>query len=428
MTVGGTSTQQTIQLCPTCGATLVVQPHYVTWCQHCGWNIKPHVAVEKGFFAKLYAAQGQKTSEKLLTKMETMEQLRPQLSLSKTLAFFGAGIVHLVTLVCLTLGNFILINGWPNIVAIAGALFLLGVAWVLRPQFAQLEDDEVILSRSEFPQIYRMTDAVAAVLHARPLDGIIINHEFNASFGRYGVRRRRILHLGLPLWSILAPDEKISLIGHELAHSVNGDSTRGFFVGSAINALITWSVILRPDQIWDSNDGIRGLFAIPLNLILLGVAQIAWLAGYGLVHLLWRDKQRAEYLADYLASTVSGTTAMLRMLDKLHLAATCHFAMQRIALGNNRTISMFSALTDHVQHIPEQERERLRRVQLLEGSRLDTTHPPTPYRIRFLQTHSITTSQVELSKAENSAIDAELTRLHEKIQRHIVSQMTSFGT
>ena len=36
---------------------------------------------------------------------------------------------------------------------------------------------------------------------------------------------------------MLPPQPRAALIAHELAHARNGDSTRGFFVGSALNAL-----------------------------------------------------------------------------------------------------------------------------------------------------------------------------------------------
>jgi len=48
---------------------------------------------------------------------------------------------------------------------------------------------------------------------------------------------------------------------------------------------------------------------IPWNLLQLGIAQLIWLSILALSHLLYRDSQRAEYLADYLAATVSGTEA-----------------------------------------------------------------------------------------------------------------------
>ena len=44
-----------------------------------------------------------------------------------------------------------------------------------------------------------------------------------------------------------------------------------------------------------------------------------------LVHLLWHDKQRSEYFADYLAATIAGTVATEALLSKStleeHLAA-----------------------------------------------------------------------------------------------------------
>ena len=46
-----------------------------------------------------------------------------------------------------------------------------------------------------------------------------------------------MLFIGLPLFAILDDAERVSVLGHELAHGVNGDPTRGFVVGTA---MISW--------------------------------------------------------------------------------------------------------------------------------------------------------------------------------------------
>lgn len=410
--------------CPTCAADVAADPRFVAWCAACGWNIIPHQPEAEGTLSRLYAALGRRSSQKLLSRMQGLNQLRPRQTASSLAAWLIAAVVHMVSLACLSGGIYLLIAHWPNILAIAFGGLLLLIAWTLRPRLGRLEDDETMLSRAEYPQLYALSDRVSAALKARPIDGIVIGHDFNASYGRFGWRQRRVMSLGLPLWSILSAEERISLIGHELAHGVNGDVSRGFFVGSAVHSLVTWADMLRPDEIWESHMGWRGLVAIPLNLMLLGLAQLAWLSAYGLMHLLWRNKQRAEYLADYLAATAGGTPATLSMLDKLHLGASCHLAMQRVALGNPRA-DMFGTLREHVHTIPDRERERLRRVQLLEDSRLDTTHPPTPYRIQLLQAHPVAAAHVSLSADQNAAIDAELARLQDRIQKKIITGFTS---
>lgn len=67
---------------------------------------------------------------------------------------------------------------------------------------------------------------------------------FNASYGRSG--RRRELRLGLCLWAILEPQERVALIGHELGRALNGDLRNNVFVRRALLPLAAWRELLRP--------------------------------------------------------------------------------------------------------------------------------------------------------------------------------------
>ncbi|HYF61924.1 MAG TPA: M48 family metallopeptidase [Herpetosiphonaceae bacterium] len=416
-------TTAAIRPCPDCAADVASDPRFVAWCAACGWNVKPHAPEAAGGLTRLYAALGRRSSRNLLAGMQSLSQLQPRLTASSLAAWAIAAVVHLVSLVCLAGGVYFLVAHWPNILAIFFGGLLLLIAWTLRPRLSRLDDGATVLSRAEFPALYALSDSVASAIKARPLDDIVIDDEFNAWYGRFGWRQRRVMGLGLPLWSILSAEERVCLIGHELGHAVNGDVSRGFFIHSAVYSLVTWANILRPDAIWAPHMGWRGLLAIPINLALLGFSHLAWWSALGLLHLLWRDSQRAEYLADYLAAIAGGTQASLSLLDKMHLDSSCELAMQRIALGNAKA-DMFDALREHVQTIPEIERERLRRVQLLDASRLDATHPPTPYRIQLMRAHPVPGAQVRLTAEQNAAIDQELSRLRGPIQQRITSGFT----
>ncbi|MGW5329672.1 M48 family metallopeptidase [Streptomyces sp. NPDC004014] len=72
-------------------------------------------------------------------------------------------------------------------------------------------------------------------VHAVAVDGSI-----NASVMTYGVRGRRLLVLGMPLWEVRTPEERIALLGHELAHYANGDTRNGLVVGTAVRTLALW--------------------------------------------------------------------------------------------------------------------------------------------------------------------------------------------
>jgi len=88
---------------------------------------------------------------------------------------------------------------------------------------------------------------------------------------------------------------------------------------------------------------------------------------YMLSHLLWRDMQRAEYLADYLAANVSGTDAMLSLLNKLHFEKAMELAAHRARLDRGK--SLIGELRREIANMPERELERIRRVEKLSLSR-----------------------------------------------------------
>jgi Zn-dependent protease with chaperone function len=311
----------------------------------------------------------------------------------------------------------LVVRGWPNVIFVTLGVLSLGVAWLLQPRIPKLTDE--VLPREQFPVLYAMVDRIAEALETRPVDGIVVTPEFNAGFGQFGVRRRHIVLIGLPLFMICDPRERTSLLAHELAHGVNGDPNRGFFVGSAINSLVMWRYLLHPGGLVSQDGGLVGLFMIPINLAIIGVCQVLWLGVYALYHLIWRDSQRAEYLADHLAATTGGTKAMTSMLGKLQFHREWDMTVQRVSL-NDKDALLFEEFVQRVKQAASEEREPIKAPLLDEAARLDVTHPPTPYRIQFLLSRANLQPRVELSPEESAAIDQELVPLQASVRRQII--------
>jgi heat shock protein HtpX len=191
------------------------------------------------------------------------------------------------------------------------------------------------------------------------------------------------------------------------------------YVGSALHTLIKWYDVLHPGQIWDMSDWITGITKITANVVMFGLAQIPRLGVYLLIHLIWRDSQRAEYLADYLAATVSGTKAHLTLLDKSHMHSMVDLLVQTTALKQEQP-DLFAELQGKVAQIPARERERIRRVAQLQESRLDTTHPPTAYRMAFLQSHFLDEARFILDSDDHERLEQELATLRPEIQQQLI--------
>jgi Zn-dependent protease with chaperone function len=223
-----------------------VHEGFVTWCDRCGWNVNSRQPEKsQNPFRIAYRRLGQTQSQVLLERYKKGESLRPSLTLSKFLAGVTATMIHAITLGFTAFGIALIVLGWPYLVAIVGGLLCLGIAWFLRPRPDEMPSE--ILSRAEFPALYRVVDTVVDSLGAPKTYGIVVNEDFNASYGQFGWRRKGVLSIGLSLWMILDEEEKVALIAHELAHSVNGDAARGFYIGLAMNSLENWyALFCRP--------------------------------------------------------------------------------------------------------------------------------------------------------------------------------------
>lgn len=212
---------------------------------------------------------------------------------------------------------------------------------------------------------------------------------------------------------------------HELAHGINGDPNRNLFIGTAIQSLARWRNGLQPGQLLEQGIGSSYHFLAVLILfpLMLCLALLAHLGVYVLSHLLYRDAQRAEYQADYLAAQVSGTPAMLSLLDKLHYADTFAYVFRRVTHWRSEK-NVFDALAMQIEEMPQREIERIRRIEHLESSRLDATHPPTAYRIAVLSAHPTSRPMVVVQPGDAELIDREMQPYKAAMQKRIESMRT----
>jgi heat shock protein HtpX len=290
----------------------------------------------------------------------------------------------------------------------------------LRPTFPQLDKDEQekVVARATCPTLYTLVDRVAHALNTSPVETIIVDGDFNASFRRVGWRRRRVLFLGLPYLALLDPQEYVALIGHELAHGVNGDPNRSLVVGSAIRSLIRWYNLFYPRHLSEAEHPIE-ILALPLKAVLLLVALMIQSVLDDLVRLNWHSAQRAEYLADALGAQVAGTEASLSLLSKGHYDHTFYLTLKQMSLRDTPG-DLFAAAWRQVAQVPPRELERIQRVEQKHKAGGNGTHPPTVYRRDMLLAHPQPTPQVTLAPAEFVRLQGELAALQPRIQAELL--------
>jgi len=142
-----------------------------------------------------------------------------------------------------------------------------------------------------------------------------------------------------------------------------------------------------------------------------------------LAQLLCLDKQQAEYFADYLASTISGTEAMVASLRRIG----CHEHLDEVLLRNAYSTSqsgshILGLFRERIASLPDREWQRLARASQREGARLDASHPPTVFRIEFLKAHVVAKPRMVATEDEMRAIDAELNTVREKLGHRLVAR------
>ncbi|MBI2263935.1 MAG: M48 family metalloprotease [Armatimonadetes bacterium] len=423
--------------CPECRSRFPADPRYVQWCDKCGWNLQPNPSLQfANIFDFLYSILGEKLSRDVFDEMVKSRSLAPSWTLSRVSALLFSGFIHGFALILASSGVWLIVGPGPTFFTVVGGLGLLGLAWTARPRFGRMPTG--IVRKDKFPALYRIVDRVARALGAKTTDAIVINSEFSAAHEQVGLGKRRILYLGLPLFSILNNEEKVALIARELAHCANGDPNKGLFIGSAAATLAEWYNVLEPEGIWPHEDRpgagrtvaqaqfYAGIPEAIANLLMHGVACICYGAAFILAHLMYRASQRAEYLADLLAAEACGTDAVLGMLEKLHFVDTHILAVQSAASASGDPCpDYFEDLKKRVAETPPRELERIRRIELLEGFRLDATHPPTPYRVEFLKVRQVDRGKATLTQEDFEELHQELTRIQPAIQKKLIDQHTA---
>lgn len=350
-----------------------------------------------------------------------------------------ASLVHLVTLAVVLCSLWLLLTG--RLVFIVLGLVGLGLAYLLRPRLGGRRDDPALVTREQAPQLYALTDRVAEALGARRPDRIRMQSGYRTGYARLGVRQQVELTLGMTLWTVLTPQERIALLAQELGHGATWDPRRGLWLRVALDTLDAWHNLLMPgggDELMVSRierssqyDALPGggvlrqmnantqkalLEELSVRLLLVCALPVQ-LARRGLYRLVRSGSQQAEYQADDLAARVGSSTATKAMLDALFLdeTATAYLRKQRALAGHRAAArpadiaqALWNGLAEYVDSVPDIERERRRRLAAREAAAVDAWHPPTHLRVRLRAQRPEQSAALLADTVDWTAIHAEL--------------------
>jgi Zn-dependent protease with chaperone function len=399
----------TTRTCPNCGNEVPVDPAFITWCDRCDWNLEGtgRAAPE---VVDSHSAAAVAAGRRLFASLEGSEVTRPGTSGARVASYAVAVVIHLVSFSIFVLGVVVLVTSFPQIFAFVAGIPLILLAILLRPQLGGIRSGTVILPRAAAPALYGLVDRIGSTMGAHPVEVIALDSRFNASYARVGVRGRRVVWIGLALWNVLSEQQRVAVLGHELAHQVNGDSTQGVVVGSALRTLGEWHQALdSPD--WQPQPGSVAAGIEAIAQLLAAQAMKLPRAGVRALFrfersLLYQSSQRAEYFADMLAARAASTEAMIGALDALYIADPCSGAV-RFAARRGET-DIWAAEQKFFLSITPREWERYRRIETRDGTAIDATHPPTNLRIELQSSKAAQPAAISVTSDEWKAIAAEI--------------------
>lgn len=406
------------------------------WCGACAWNldvydtdhVRPVVGwrrADRRLFRMAFELNATMYQELVASPIG-----QPGWGLARVVTVALSLMLYAGTLSTLVCGIWLATIGFPGVALLpACACVLLAVA--LRPRLGHLPEHTDQLARSEAPTLFALVDQVAAAVAAPVPQVIVVDRNFNAFASTIGLRRRRVLGLGLPLLAVLPADQRVALLGHELGHYVNGDLRRGLVTQSAFSTLATLADLLRPTRSVAGSRGLTALLVSAATNALLAVVHRLLLVGQ--ILLLWvglRDIQRAEYFADELAAVAAGSAAAADLADTLltidGIAIAVRSSARVAGALRSKDGSPVPALATRWREAADAARASAganllarRQLSARQEASLFASHPPNGLRGDLIRARPAHLAQVTLPAADSARIDTELARHYERIRREL---------
>ncbi len=321
---------------------------------------------------------------------------------ARALAFALVTPVHLVGLALALAGVALLVLGsgwWDRAIAV----LVLAVAWLVRPHLLHgVDPDSVRVEPASAPTYAALVAQIAELLGTRAPTELRIDTVFNAYVGNHGLRGRQLV-IGAPLWAALGPQERVSLLGHEIGHLAHGDLLSSRYVGGGYRTLVRWIQLLDPagSEVFEHDTPImvRAVMAPPRWLV-VGYLRLldAVNAAAG---------RRQELYADLAATLVAGTDATVSDHELILLGESVEVVANRTAMDARRP-DLREAIAERVAGYDAGQRAAARRAAAEDRRSIDATHPPTVDRLRLVESVERSLPAIVLDPARNRRIDQEL--------------------
>ncbi|WIN00699.1 M48 family metallopeptidase [Actinoplanes oblitus] len=407
--------------CPKCTAATISKRSAEPWCPACEWNLdrfEADRAPELGWRwldRRLFGAAYRLTERQFAELKGAPRAGRP--ASAARIATIALSVVLLAAVAALLVtGVWLATYDFFAPINLIGALLVL-IAVALRPRLGRLSRltaGRQELDRSTAPALFAVIERVAAAVGAPMPDVVLLSADRNAFTTTVGLRRRRVLCLGAPLWAVLDPQERVALLGHELGHFVNGDVRRGMVTQAAVTTLGQVAYLLAPR-------GRRsGFVEMVVDLLARTAARLFLVLHLVLVWISMRDSQRAEYRADEMAARAGGSDAAIRLSDQFLFDDAIDTVVRREARAGNGAAAWRTA-ADEARTGLSVDVSAFRQLSRRTEASLFASHPPAGLRAGLIAARAAQPAAVVLTEPERARMDDELAAHYERVRRELAA-------
>ncbi|MFF4571762.1 M48 family metallopeptidase [Streptomyces sp. NPDC001410] len=355
--------------------------------------------------------------------------------------------VHLVTAGLFIGGVLLIVLGFRTVIQPMLGLVLLGLALPLRPRPGRLDAELPTLRHADAPVLFDLLDRMADAAGVRRFDAVQLGPEFSVTVTHYGVRRKRCLVLGLPLWAAHPAQQPIAAVAHALGHLAGHDLRRNAFVGTALESLNTAALTMRARNNASITSSVSALSwnagkveggAARFNARTRTGEWVLWLpraAATATAHLLlWLTlpvTRRAEFDADDVAARTASTEAAIAALQDRRLAAAVGMEVHRLAIetrtltGHRSTTAAQEELWDKAARYAESLREQRGRDEDTDFEGMGTVvgaagFPSETLRMARLAHAPTRSATITLDEPDRSRIEDELRLPKQALARKVM--------
>jgi heat shock protein HtpX len=407
------------ELCPNCQVSLVTERQQDPWCERCEWKLDTF-SKNKGYSWPWgsIVRWGQRRG------FDSDRRLTAAVTQSGVGEWFLRGLSMVLLLIVLSIAGFgVWLAVWTHFFgpAVIGALILFGIAYWLRPRLGRVKPltrDAFTVTEAKQPALFGVMRRVADAAGTRMPDVVALSSDWNASAAVVGLRRRRVIVLGIPLLAALRPQERVAMLAHEFAHLAHDDSLRQLLREPALTYFGRLARAVRGPSMQIAFGGLFGIFWLVWWVVGGILALLLSLLHHGLNVLGAKENRRTELRADLLAARLAGSTAALSAMDVLSCVRELSTYVGPSG-DPGRVMQSWHAKVQLARERLTGALPRLRQLTMRTEAWLFASHPAPGRRYEALARQAHQDPAVVLTEAESARIDAELQPYAEAVRKEL---------